>query len=195
MKVLYTLCFLLLLGLLIALVLFCRNKVVPRCWSPIQKLVALLEAKIMFNSVIRACLQTFFATSIVLFYTVRQLNFSSPEGISDIFLVVLVTVYIFGFTFGSLKFIRKHSDDLRTLVQAEVRLLLLKCQLLQKRSPIERLLVPCEKDCRRSRDLLASILTCRPSLGHRHHMHPDARQLHHSVANEHQPYQRGLSDE
>lgn len=114
MKVLYTLCFLLLLGLLIALVLFCRNKVVPRCWSPIQKLVALLEAKIMFNSVIRACLQTFLATSIVLFYTVRQLNFSSPEGISDIFLVVLVTVYIFGFTFGSLKFIRKHSDDLRT---------------------------------------------------------------------------------
>ena len=101
------------LTLLIVLLLCCRRKVVPRCWSPIQKLVILIEAKIMFNSVLRACMQTFLSISIMLFFSVRQLNFSSPDGIGDIFLVVLVSTYLLGFTCWSINFLSRNKENLK----------------------------------------------------------------------------------
>ena len=44
------------ISLLIALVICCKVKIVPRCGKKCHKVVQFIKAKLMFNSLIRACL-------------------------------------------------------------------------------------------------------------------------------------------
>ena len=49
-------------GLVIALLYLCKVKVLPRCCSCIQKLVNFVMAKLIFNSLLRALMQTYLQT-------------------------------------------------------------------------------------------------------------------------------------
>ena len=52
------------LVLLITVLYICKKKVLPRCCPCFQKLVTQVLSKLMFNSVIRSCMQTYLLTCI-----------------------------------------------------------------------------------------------------------------------------------
>ena len=62
---------------------FCSRKVLPKCCPSFQKLIIAIKAKLMFNSVLRALLQTFFMTSISMWNSLKQADPSSSKGLID----------------------------------------------------------------------------------------------------------------
>ena len=65
------------LGLLILLLVFCARKVLPKCCSCFQKIVMMIKAKLMFNSVLRALLQTFLLTSLSMWSSLKHMDVST----------------------------------------------------------------------------------------------------------------------
>ena len=112
-NVLWTLVIVIILGLLISLLVFCRRTVIPKCYTPVQTLVAIIEAKLMFNSVLRACLQTFLATFVSLLLSLKTLDPTSTEGAVDLILAILIAAYGLSLTVFSLKFLQRKFDSLR----------------------------------------------------------------------------------
>ena len=102
-----------LIGLtLIAILVQCKRKVLPRCCGCFQKLVNLILAKLMFNSVLRALMQTYFASCIALGYGFAVTNFEESDGIFD-FCLALVTLCAFlAFPIFSWKFLTRKKDEL-----------------------------------------------------------------------------------
>ena len=62
------------IGLLIALIVFCKRSIIPKCYNPVKNIVALIEAKLMFNSILRSCLQTFLATFLALLFSLKVID-------------------------------------------------------------------------------------------------------------------------
>ena len=58
----------LVIGLLIILLVFCDRKVLPKCCPCFRKLIDFVKSRIMFNSLLRALLQTFLLTCISMWY-------------------------------------------------------------------------------------------------------------------------------
>ena len=63
---------LLALTLLLILIVVCRRCLLPRCPSFIKDLFTQLERKLMFNSLLRAMLESYFLVAIQTFKEARQ---------------------------------------------------------------------------------------------------------------------------
>ena len=109
--VLLVLVFLLILGLMIGLLICLKRKVVPKC-PACQKLVETIKAKLMFNSVIRTCLQTFFATILGSLCSFKTIDRSS-KGAIDLALAIVIIIYALAFIVFSIKFLLNKFEKLR----------------------------------------------------------------------------------
>lgn len=49
-----------------------RNKCMPKCCPCFQKLVNFIKAKLMFNSILRALMQTFFLNCVMMWTSFKQ---------------------------------------------------------------------------------------------------------------------------
>ena len=63
-QILLLLFFVTTIGLLISLLIFCKKYVYNKCCSFGQKLINFIKNKLMYNSVLRALMQTFLMTNI-----------------------------------------------------------------------------------------------------------------------------------
>ena len=85
----------LILSLLIIILVFCDRKVLPRCCPCFKKIVDLIKSKIMFNSLLRAILQTFLLTCISMWSAFQQSEVSSAQGMIDIGVAMLIFFFAF----------------------------------------------------------------------------------------------------
>ena len=57
--------------IIIFLVMTCRQLVLTKCCRPFQQLMELLERKLIFNSILRACLETYLLVCIAVFQEMK----------------------------------------------------------------------------------------------------------------------------
>ena len=100
------------LSLAILLLYICRKLVIPRCCKPCQKVYYILEAKLFFNSILRAALQTFFGVAISTCFAYTVIDDSNTDFKTQISLTVLMTLYILSAPFLSYLWLRKSKDKL-----------------------------------------------------------------------------------
>lgn len=67
-------------GLLIALLVLCKVKLLPHCCMCFQKLVNFAMAKLMFNSLLRALMQTYLQTCLSTWFSLRQTSLETSSG-------------------------------------------------------------------------------------------------------------------
>ena len=101
------------IGFLIGLILLCRKFVLPKCCPVVQKLVNLIKNKLMFNSILRAIMQTFLATSISMWISLSSTQVSTTEGVTDLCIAIAILIFAFAAPFLSLKLLLKYFDRLR----------------------------------------------------------------------------------
>ena len=80
--------------LIILLFLICKRTVYPRCCGCFKKIVDVLLSKLMFNSILRACMQTFFSTSLGLWMSFRTASTDTKLGRVDLGMAILLFVYL-----------------------------------------------------------------------------------------------------
>ena len=102
-----------LLAILIGLILVCRKYVLPKCCSIIQKLVSIISNKLMFNSILRAIMQTFLATSIAMWISLQQTDVSTTQGVTDLLIALAILCFTIVAPYLSLKLLRKKFERLR----------------------------------------------------------------------------------
>lgn len=112
LSVLFFLLVIVVLAAVITLLVICKRVCLPRCCSPCQKLYFVIEGKLMFNSLLRACLQTFLVTMIALFATIRAINLDTSQGRIDFGLLILIGLYSIAFVVFSWKFLRAKKERL-----------------------------------------------------------------------------------
>ena len=91
---------------MIALLIVCKRVCLPKCCPQCQKLATVIEGKLLFNSPLRACLQTFLVTIITLLASIKATDLDTTEGRIDFVLVLLIGLYSIAFVVFSWKFIR-----------------------------------------------------------------------------------------
>ena len=99
--------------LLIALLTFCKRKVLPRCCSCFQKLVNMVMAKLMFNSILRALMQTYLQTTLAMWISLRATNLTVTTGQVDFALFFLTIAFAVSFIVLSYKFLKRNHDNMR----------------------------------------------------------------------------------
>ena len=99
--------------ILIAILVQCKRKVLPRCCGCFQKIVNLILNKLMFNSVLRALMQTYFANCIALWFSFTTTGFDGANSIVDFCLALLTLAFAVAFPIFCWKFLNRNKDDLR----------------------------------------------------------------------------------
>ena len=72
LSLLFMLIALIIATVLIILLLLCRYLCLEKCWKPVVKLMHTIERKLMFSSVLRACMVSFLGISIQMWYGWRD---------------------------------------------------------------------------------------------------------------------------
>ena len=95
MNILLVLIVLILFTCCISAILLCRSLIRTRCCNCAKTVLRKLEAKLMFNSVLRAILEAYFTFSISTFYQLRTASFTDSEHtinfvLSLVFLALLI---------------------------------------------------------------------------------------------------------
>lgn len=70
-------------------------------------------AKLMFNSILRALMQTYLQTCLSLWFSFGQTNLGTSEGKVDFGLACAMIVFAIGFIVFSYKFLQRKKDNLR----------------------------------------------------------------------------------
>ena len=97
-------------GLLIGVIVLCKIKCLPRCCNCFKKSVNFAQGKLMFNSILRALMQTYLINSIAMWRSFSETNFDSSEKIVDFVLAILFLVAYIAFPIYSCKFLRKNQE-------------------------------------------------------------------------------------
>lgn len=81
-------------AVLILLLLCCKCTIYPRCCGCFKKVVDIILAKLMFNSILRALMQTFFSTCLGLFLSLKTTNTDTKLGRVDLAMAILLIAYL-----------------------------------------------------------------------------------------------------
>lgn len=100
--------------LLILLLLFCRKKILPKCPSAIQNLVKMIEGKLMFNSIIRALMQTYLQNCLIMWTTIAAFESSTTQKKVETFVALALLAFSVALPIWSQKFLKRHKDDVQT---------------------------------------------------------------------------------
>lgn len=95
--------------LLISLLLLCRTIC---CCRFAKKIYAFMKAKLIFNSLLRACLQTFLATVSSVMFSLKVMDIASSAGKVDFAITIISLIYCFGLTIFALRFLQKRFEKL-----------------------------------------------------------------------------------
>lgn len=71
-----------LVGIIITVIVLCRRQNKIKCCSPCTKLVATVQAKLMFNALLRAFIQSYLLQSIKTWQTLFNTDFTIAKGIA-----------------------------------------------------------------------------------------------------------------
>ena len=85
--------------LLIILILFCKRVITPRCPSFFRDIVTVIERKLFWNSVLRACLETYFMTCVAFSVSLGRIQTYDSEGKAELFVWLLTGSFCIGFPF------------------------------------------------------------------------------------------------
>ena len=122
MNVIATVLVLIILGTLITLVLLIRQFVKTRCCGCCKKVVSALESKLLFNSVLRACMETYLAMCIQMWYSVRYARVESGlESRINFLIVLLLLIYCLMAPFLARSFLFNQRDNIRRDPSYEAR--------------------------------------------------------------------------
>ena len=101
---------LIVVALLIALIVFCKRKILPKCCPSGLKLLNFIQSKLMYNSILRALMQTFLANCIAMWLALSSYDVSSIQGAIDFLLAVIVLVFTVMFPVMAYKFLHKNEE-------------------------------------------------------------------------------------
>ena len=112
MSILLILLVLILFGLLIVCLIAFRNCVNRRCCNICKTVVRKIEAKLLFNSVLRACLESYFLVALASMYGLVHGKFDSSEGIVTFVVGLLALTYLILFPVLSHRYLLKKQEVL-----------------------------------------------------------------------------------
>ena len=95
------------IGSLIGIIILCKIKLLPRCCNCFKKFVNLVQGKLMFNSILRALMQTYLINSIAMWRSFSETNFDSSEKTVDFILAIIFLVAYIAFPIFTFKFLKK----------------------------------------------------------------------------------------
>ena len=101
------------IGILIGLIIICKKTVLPRCCPCGKKVVNLIAGKLMFNSILRALMQTYLLNCIAMWYSLSTTNVSDSEGIVDLTLAIVILTFSLAFPICTYLFLKKNEEILR----------------------------------------------------------------------------------
>ena len=101
----------LLMGILIAIFTVITKQLRSKISPNALKLVLLLKAKLMYNSILRYTLQSFYRISLATFMNLK-LIFTASVSLSALFFSIPITISLIGFTFFTYAFMQKNKDKL-----------------------------------------------------------------------------------
>lgn len=99
--------------LIIGLIWVCRRYVMPRCCSCGKSCCKMLANKLMFNSVIRGLLESYFPLSIATVYQLSQDKWEEGDVLHQI-LAIITIIYLVIFPIFSLWFVLRYFKVLKT---------------------------------------------------------------------------------
>ena len=85
------------IGLLATILVICSRKILPRCCPCFKKVIMLIKGKLMFNSLLRALLQTFLLTSISMWSAFQSIDSRTLQGFIDFLVAVLIFSFAVAF--------------------------------------------------------------------------------------------------
>lgn len=94
--------------LLILLVVLCRKFIMARGCKCLQTILVKIESKLMFNSVLRAILMSYFLFAIVSMQAFYKVNFESAEGLINLIVAILLVTFLLIFPFAQHNFLLKN---------------------------------------------------------------------------------------
>ena len=98
--------------IIIALLVLCIKKVLPRCCSCFQSLVNKILSKLMFNSVLRSLMQTYLLTCISTLTSLLNVNLTHTQGKVDFAIAICIIIFAISFPIFTVKFLRRNKDKL-----------------------------------------------------------------------------------
>lgn len=112
MNILLVILVLILFGLLITCLVFVRRCINNRCCDCFKKIVRKLESKLMFNSVLRAMLESYFLVCISTLFGLYNAKFSDSEYATTFGIGLLMLAYLILFPILQHKFLMKKFEKL-----------------------------------------------------------------------------------
>lgn len=97
---------------LIALILLCRRLVNTKCCNCARTVLRKIEAKLMFNSILRAALESYYLVSITTLYGIANSSFSSSEELVTFFIGLGTLAYLVLFPLLQYRFLLKKHGEL-----------------------------------------------------------------------------------
>ena len=112
MSILLILIVLIIFGLLILCLVAFRNLVNNKCCNLCKTIMRKIENKLMFNSILRACLETYFLVALASMYGLIHGKFDSSEGIVTFIIGLITLTYLILFPILANRFIIKKKEIL-----------------------------------------------------------------------------------
>ena len=94
-------------ALLIMLILFCRRLIILKCCQCAKNFLRKLEGKLMFNSVLRACLESYYLVSISTLYGIANTSLGSDEDYATFAIGIGTLTYLILFPILQYRFLIK----------------------------------------------------------------------------------------
>ena len=98
--------------LLIILLLLCRRLIMTKCCQCVKDLLRKLEGKLMFNSVLRACLESYYLVSISTLYGLANASLGSSEELTTFAIGIGTVSYLVLFPILQYRFLLKKQASL-----------------------------------------------------------------------------------
>ena len=102
----------LMLLILIILVRLVRNMIMTRCSRPIVKAVKFIEGRLMFNSLLRALLESYLNLAIAVCYSLGKLASNFGTNWIEFGLTLTLLIHVVGFPIFTTLFLRNRFDRL-----------------------------------------------------------------------------------
>ena len=98
-------------GSLIALVILCRMIIVKRCPQSVVRVLISVERKLIFNSVLRAMLESYLQMAILMLYGWRNRRVTpDTQSRIDFLILLALTIYITAFPFLQFRFLNSRRE-------------------------------------------------------------------------------------
>lgn len=114
MNIITVLLLLFLLFVVFSIVLCCKYTIMPRCPGCFSTILAKIERKLFWNSVLRAFLETYYSVSIFFFFSMSSISTQSQDAKSEFMTWLATGLFLFGFPIFTFRLLFNKQDQLAT---------------------------------------------------------------------------------